>query len=447
MLVFLASPGDVPKERDIVREVIDELNHAVAPAKDIVLQVVSWENDTFPGYGMDAQALINAQIAKMAKYSLLVGIMWNRLGTPTPRAASGTVEEFERAVAARTQHGQPDIWFYFRQAKAQLDTVEQLEQRKKVVAFMEQVQANGYSVSYKSPTEFRKKFHNQMLLWLNARIGEAKPSPRKEGTQELIQEVLSACSRLAVYTRMHAQLNHDAMFRSLADCRKELQRIVAQIEPKNLQQMVNDVIGELDFIERHREDFEQIDQAKLRIIALLENLSRSAGIAYTLPRSITEEVFWTIEEANQSPTGPESTAKRQKIINEEFDIFLGYSTTAHESVRDLRRQMERAGLKVFDWQGQLLPGSLLPDEVGRAADVCSRAVFVLLDSDPTTIRYNLMKMIGNLAMTKGERNVCVLTEDGVMPQFYTGGTGTLLLELSTKGSAAMIEWARAQNAA
>lgn len=174
LFIFLASPGDVPNERRYVQEVVDELNRTVASARGIVLQVVSWENDAFPGYGMDAQALLNVQIAEMAKYSLFVGIMWNRLGTPTPRADSGTVEEFQRAVAAFTQHGQPNIWFYFRQGPAKLDTDEQLEQRKKVLAFKKQVQANGMPWPYKTPTAFRDQFRSQMTLWLDSLANQSQ---------------------------------------------------------------------------------------------------------------------------------------------------------------------------------------------------------------------------------------------------------------------------------
>ncbi|UCF91080.1 MAG: hypothetical protein JSW39_22805 [Desulfobacterales bacterium] len=168
LLVFLASPSDVPTERRYVEQVVDQLNRTVANEKGVVLQVIRWENDAFPGYGMDAQALINEQIAAMVKYALFVGIMWNRLGAPTPRAESGTVEEFERAVQARAQGGQPQIWFYFRQAAAKFDTAEQLDQRRKVLAFKERVQTNGLPWTYKSPSEFRDKFRNQMVLWLNA---------------------------------------------------------------------------------------------------------------------------------------------------------------------------------------------------------------------------------------------------------------------------------------
>jgi hypothetical protein len=176
LLVFLASPGDVAKERRYVHQEIDELNRTIASARGLVLQVVSWENNAFPGYGMDAQARLNAQIAEMAKYSLFVGIMWNRLGTPTPRAESGTVEEFERAVAAFAQCGQSTIWFYFREAPAKLDTDEELEQRKKVLAFKKRVQANGMPWSYKIPSDFRSKFRNQMILWLNSVANQAQTS-------------------------------------------------------------------------------------------------------------------------------------------------------------------------------------------------------------------------------------------------------------------------------
>lgn len=54
LTIFLASPGDVPKERRNVQEVVNELNHTAALQKNIVLHVVSWEKDTYPGYGEDA---------------------------------------------------------------------------------------------------------------------------------------------------------------------------------------------------------------------------------------------------------------------------------------------------------------------------------------------------------------------------------------------------------
>jgi hypothetical protein len=192
LLIFLASPGDVLKERRYVQEVVEDLNRTVAPARGVVLQVINWEDDAFPGYGADAQALINSQIAEMGKYALFVGIMWNRLGTPTPRSASGTVEEFERAASALEQHGQPAIWFYFRQSPGKMDTEEQLEQRRKVLEFKKRVEAKGLPWSYKRPADFEDKFRNQVMLWLISLNLETPAIEKTQGRESLPADSISA---------------------------------------------------------------------------------------------------------------------------------------------------------------------------------------------------------------------------------------------------------------
>ncbi|MEZ2269845.1 MAG: AAA family ATPase [Microcoleus sp.] len=163
--IFLASPSDVAKERRYVEEVIKDINDTVASSKDIVLELVHSEK-AYPGYGQDGQAVLNAQIASMEEYALFVGIMWNRVGTPTPRAESGTIEEFERAIAAFERRGQPHIWFYFREAPTQLNTEGELEQRRKVLEFKKKVQRNALTREYKNPSGFRDRFRKDILLWL-----------------------------------------------------------------------------------------------------------------------------------------------------------------------------------------------------------------------------------------------------------------------------------------
>jgi len=168
--IFLASPSDVAKERKYVVEVINEINRIIAPNKGVMIEVVRSEENVFPGYNPEGgQAVLNAQIANMEEYALFVGIMWNRVGTPTPRADSGTVEEFERAVEALERKGQPQIWFYFREAPTQLNTEGELEQRRKVLEFKKKVQCNALTREYKNPSNFRDRFRNHITLWLNER--------------------------------------------------------------------------------------------------------------------------------------------------------------------------------------------------------------------------------------------------------------------------------------
>jgi hypothetical protein len=173
--IFLASPSDVARERRYVVEVIEEINNTVAPSKGVRLRVVSSEH-TFPGYGQDGQAVLNAQIGTMKEYELFIGIMWSRVGTLTPRADSGTIEEFNRATRAFKRHGKPEIWFYFRKLTAQLDTQEKLEQAQKVVTFKKKLQGNALFHDYSTPSNFRDRFRKDILLWLNARTSKVPKS-------------------------------------------------------------------------------------------------------------------------------------------------------------------------------------------------------------------------------------------------------------------------------
>ncbi|MDZ8104717.1 MAG: hypothetical protein RM338_03715 [Nostoc sp. DedQUE12a] len=168
--IFLASPGDVRTERNHVFKVVDELNRTVASDKGVILQVICSKN-AYPGYGKDGQAIINEQIGKMSDYVLFIGIMWNRGGTPTKRAISGTVEEYQRAKRTFKRIGQPSIWFYFRSMTEGLKKKAELEQQEKVRRFKNSYTKNrlGLFHEYKNPSEFRDNLREHITLWLNQR--------------------------------------------------------------------------------------------------------------------------------------------------------------------------------------------------------------------------------------------------------------------------------------
>ena len=113
--VFVASPSDVAEERTTLDAVIAELNRTWAGSLRISFDVWKWETHARPGFSADAQAVINAQVPD--DYDVFIGILWARLGTPTGRAISGTVEEFERAYARFKATGSvPEIMMYFKDA-------------------------------------------------------------------------------------------------------------------------------------------------------------------------------------------------------------------------------------------------------------------------------------------------------------------------------------------
>lgn len=111
--VFVASPSDVKEERDLLKSLILELNRIWSRSLGVSFELIRWETHTHPAFGGDPQSIVNTQIGD--DYDIFIGILWSRFGTPTPRALSGTAEEFHRAVS-RIKNGTPDVMIYFKDA-------------------------------------------------------------------------------------------------------------------------------------------------------------------------------------------------------------------------------------------------------------------------------------------------------------------------------------------
>ena len=113
--VLVASPSDVQDERQSLEEIIQELNITWSRELGIRLELVRWETHAYPGISDDAQEVINQQIP--TDYDLFIGVMWCRYGTPTGRAGSGTVEEFNRAKSRYDQDSTSvQLMIYFKDA-------------------------------------------------------------------------------------------------------------------------------------------------------------------------------------------------------------------------------------------------------------------------------------------------------------------------------------------
>ncbi|HEV7488046.1 MAG TPA: TIR domain-containing protein [Thermoanaerobaculia bacterium] len=158
--IFVASPGDIREERDMVALVVDELRRTIAPLAKVELEGVRWETHAWPSVGEDAQDVINREIGD---FDLLVGIMWTRFGTATKRAASGTGEEFERAYAYFRTYGRPKIMFYFRQTPFYTTDPKQWRQFAKVLEFRRKLEKLGVLFwEYSQPIEFERRVREHL---------------------------------------------------------------------------------------------------------------------------------------------------------------------------------------------------------------------------------------------------------------------------------------------
>lgn len=138
--IFLASPSDVDHERNVVSAAIEEWNARYSRDRSLVFDLMRWETSISAGFGTDGQAVINTQIED--EYDVLIGLFWAKLGTPTPRAESGTVEEYERALARFQAREKVEICFFFKDAPINFRSVDLL-QVTAVKDFEQRVQSAG----------------------------------------------------------------------------------------------------------------------------------------------------------------------------------------------------------------------------------------------------------------------------------------------------------------
>lgn len=179
--VFIASPGDVADARERADVVIAELSKVLGDAYKVVVEAVMWEHDAWPGFGEDAQDVINEQIGD---FDVFVAILWTRLGTPTGRATSGTVEEYGRAYERWRQTRKPAMMLYFCKAPAALEKVEEIRQKEALIEFRDAVQAHGLTWDFESADDFERKFRNHLRKELERLIGGFGGAAGRDAAQD-----------------------------------------------------------------------------------------------------------------------------------------------------------------------------------------------------------------------------------------------------------------------
>lgn len=112
--VMFSSTSELEVERSLFRKVVDDVNNVIEDAYGVTLRLIDWRRDIVPGVGSDPQQVINVQTTDCQIY---VGVLGARFGTPTPRAGSGTEDEFNIAYASfRADPTSMRLLFYFRVA-------------------------------------------------------------------------------------------------------------------------------------------------------------------------------------------------------------------------------------------------------------------------------------------------------------------------------------------
>lgn len=201
--VMIASPGDVPEERDAITAIVHRWNVLHAEQRNIVLLPVRWETHSVPATGSHPQTIINQQLVHGS--DILVGLFGTRLGTRTEKADSGTIEEINEHESA----GKP-VMLYFSNAPVPRDQLDH-KQLAAVEAYKKSRKKDSLFESYNDLADFKEKFERQLTGLMNQK-------PFAEATEEKIKPQL---------TPPKPRISEDALALLASACEDDSGRLMA----------------------------------------------------------------------------------------------------------------------------------------------------------------------------------------------------------------------------
>lgn len=198
--VFVASPSDVSDERQRLEAIIGEINATHSRRTGIRLESWRWERDASPSFSEDAQAVINDQSPQDC--DIFIGIFWLTIGSPTKRAKSGTLEEFE--LAKERYDKDPEtvrLMLYFKTAPPSSMNNLKIDQYQGVVEFKSRVKKDGAFFGEFHSTD---DFANQVRIHLTKLVCDWPDAHRKnvlpDNTEENSVSELSGCGEDTSFT-------------------------------------------------------------------------------------------------------------------------------------------------------------------------------------------------------------------------------------------------------
>lgn len=166
LTIFVSGPTGTESEKAALQTIAEEITHRLEKTQFVTLRVTGWPESIRPSVGLDVQAEVDRQVGE--SYDIYIGIFGHRFGTPTPRAGSGTEEEFNLAFK-RFQDDSTcvKIMFYFNHTPIDPFTID-IDQLQRVLRFRENLRARGVLYSdFNDTAEFanlvRKHLDNLII--------------------------------------------------------------------------------------------------------------------------------------------------------------------------------------------------------------------------------------------------------------------------------------------
>ena len=194
---FIASPSDTTKERDVCSKVFDEINAGLGEIYNFRIEPLKWETDVRPTInGQDGQSTIFDQIGNT--FEVFIGIMNKKFGSPTPRAGSGTEEEFNEAYKRYQEKKDLEIIFYFNDEPPKSMSEINASELLKIEGFRKKLQPLGIYGIYKGVSDFEDNLRKHLTKFFIEEFKKKESQPlnttqliNKEALRKIFKQKLS----------------------------------------------------------------------------------------------------------------------------------------------------------------------------------------------------------------------------------------------------------------
>lgn len=360
LAVFVASPADVLEERERLDEVVAEINSTWSRDVGVRLELIKWETYAVPDLGADGQDVINRSVPP--DFDIFIGIMWQRFGTPTNRAASGTLEEFQ---AAKKRHDNDPssvrVMFYFKDEPISPSKIDPL-QLQKLADFKKELGQVGLYWHFDDASHFEKlvRIHLQRILQ-DYKSGSLAPPVQQVSLaravgydEELgqIDYIIEFTDRFAAASKEMEEVGRvlEHMTSALSARSEELSRLTATDgsrdykEAKRVMSALADELRKFDVAfkapaERSLTDFEAGADAMIRLIGLQADATEEdqAGILALVQTLDTTQ--HSIREYRATLSASDTAITQWPRMTKEMNVAR---RELHETLEAVVRRYERA---------------------------------------------------------------------------------------------------------
>jgi hypothetical protein len=198
--ILIAGPSDVADELTIASQAVSNWSDKHASAMGLMMEPRAWQTHSAPELGDDAQAILNRQMGDHCDG--IIAIFGARMGTPTPRAISGTAEEIERFLAAGKR-----VMVYFSAGPIPREGFS-AEQYQLLEDFKRSMRNKGLLGEYDSPEDLRRQLDNhiaQMGYQFQESLRSDELRPRLSPTRSALE--LEIASNLRTLDRLWAEIH------------------------------------------------------------------------------------------------------------------------------------------------------------------------------------------------------------------------------------------------